>query len=283
MKNILLLILVLLFSVFMTNSPLAQNHNLIWSDEFSGPALTAPNPEKWGYDIGTGFDGWGNQELEYYTNRIQNSFLDGQGNLVIKAIKETYTGADGITREYTSARLVTRGKFDITYGRIEARIKIPFGQGLWPAFWLLGSNIDQPGVGWPNCGEIDVMENIGREPSIVHGTIHGPGYSGANGLTGLYTLPDNQKFSDDFHIFAVDWDVRIIKFYVDGNLYRTIIKNDLPPGTQWVFSHPYYILLNVAVGGAWPGNPDSATVFPQTMMVDYIRIYSNDPKNTTRQ
>jgi beta-glucanase (GH16 family) len=224
---------------------------------------------KWGFDIGG--KGWGNNELETYTNHTVNADLEG-GSLVIKTLKETFTGPDNITRNFTSARLLTKNKFTLTYGHVEARIKIPFGQGIWPAFWMLGGNIST--VGWPNCGEIDIMENIGKEPSIAHGTLHGPGYSGANGITAAYTLPPGRrKFSDGFHIFAVEWEPNVIRFYVDGLLYKTRTPADLPPGTTWVFDHPFFILLNVAVGGNFPGNPDATTVFPQTMQVDYVRVY----------
>lgn len=254
----------------------AQSIRLVWNDEFDGTADSSPDPAKWGYDIGIGpgFDGWGNNELQYYTNRTQNAFLDGEGYLVIKAIKESFTGADGITRGYTSARLVTRGKFEPTYGRIEVRLKVPFGQGIWPAFWMLGNNIST--VNWPTCGEIDVMENIGREPSTVHGSLHGPGYSGATPLTGSVTLPDGKRFADDFHVFAVEWTPREIRFFIDDVLYQTRKATELSVDKRWVYDHPFYLLLNVAVGGAWPGSPDATTVFPQAMIVDYVRVYSND-------
>ena len=193
------------------------------------------------------------------------------GNLVIKVLQEKYTGADGVTRNYTSARLKTQGKFSQAYGRFEARIKIPRGQGIWPAFWMLGDDVDK--AGWPACGEIDIMENIGKEPSLVHGTIHGPGYSGAKGIGAPDSLPANQPFADDFHVFAVEWEPNTIRFYVDDHLYATRTPADLPPGAQWVYDHPFFILLNVAVGGDWPGNPDASSTFPQTMLVDYVRVY----------
>ena len=243
---------------------------LAWSDEFNGTNGSAPDPAKWTYDVGGG--GWGNQELETYTSRPVNAHVQ-DGNLVITAQLETFTGTDGITRDYTSARLKTQTLFTQTNGKFEARIKIPRGQGLWPAFWLLGSNIDQ--VGWPACGEIDIMENIGREPAIVHGTIHGPGSSGAYGIGGQYTLPSNAAFADDFHVFTTEWDSNAIRFYVDGSLYKSTTPADLPTGGQWAFNHPFFIILNVAVGGSWPGSPDSTTVFPQTMLVDYVRVYQN--------
>lgn len=243
---------------------------LAWSDEFNGLNGSPPDAGKWTYDLGGG--GWGNQELETYTNRPVNAHVEN-GNLVISAQKETFTGTDGITRDYTSARLKTATLFTQTYGKFEARIKVPRGQGMWPAFWMLGSNSDQ--VGWPACGEIDIMENIGKEPAIIHGTIHGPGYSGAGGIGAAYTLPSNAAFADDFHVFAVEWDSNAIRFYVDGSLYKSITPADLPTGTQWAFNHPFFIILNVAVGGSWPGSPDSTTVFPQTMLVDYVRVYKN--------
>ena len=280
MRNKLIFVCVVIAASLMnssanTDKPEAQKPGLAWSDEFDGPAGSAPNSAKWAYDIGTGPDrnGWGNNELQTYTDRTTNSYLDGEGHLIIKAIKENFTGTDGQLRGYTSARLVTKGKFEPTYGRIEARIKIPFGQGLWPAFWLLGAN--HPGVPWPDCGEIDVMEILGHQTETVHSTLHGPMYSGGNGPTQSFTLPDGQKFSDDFHTFEVEWNPRDISFYVDGLHYHTRKSPEFTGNRQWVFDHPFYLLLNVAVGGAWPGNPDQTTVFPQTMMVDYVRVYSD--------
>jgi beta-glucanase (GH16 family) len=242
---------------------------LVWSDEFNGPNGSAVDSTKWATETGGG--GWGNNELEYYTSRLENASLQN-GNLVIKAMQEKYTGADGVTRNYTSARLKTQGKFSQAYGRFEARIKIPRGQGIWPAFWMLGNDVEKPG--WPDCGEIDIMENIGKEPALVHGTIHGPGYSGANGIGDPYTLPAGEPVADSFHVFAVEWEPYAIGFYVDGHLYATRTPADLPKGTKWVYDHPFFLLLNVAVGGGWPGNPDASTVFPQTMLVDYVRVYS---------
>ena len=249
----------------------AQNLSLVWSDDFNGAANTAPDPTKWGYDIGG--NGWGNNELESYTNRIDNAFLDGQGNLVIKVLHEKYTGTDGISRNYTSARLLTQGKFSQRFGRIEARIKLPSGQGIWPAFWMLGNNISS--VNWPACGEMDIMENIGREPSVNYGSLHGPGYSGGSSLTASYALPGGAVLSDDFHVFAIDWSPNVVRFSVDGNTYETRTPSDVPSGGTWVFDHPFFILLNVAVGGSFPGNPDSTTTFPQTMLVDYVRVYQD--------
>jgi beta-glucanase (GH16 family) len=241
---------------------------LTWSDEFNAADGIAVDSSKWVLETGGG--GWGNNELEYYTNRAQNSFQHG-GNLVIKVLDEKYTGADGVTRNYTSARLKTLGKFSQAYGRFEARIKIPRGQGIWPAFWMLGDDIDK--AAWPACGEIDIMENIGKEPSIVHGTIHGPGYSGDNGIGSPYSLPKDEKFAEAFHIYAVEWEPQAIRFYVDDHLYGARTPAEIPKGAKWAYDHPFFLLLNVAVGGSWPGNPDTTTVFPQTMLVDYVRVY----------
>ena len=241
---------------------------LVWSDEFNGSNGSAVDASKWVSETGGG--GWGNHELESYTARLENASQQ-DGNLVIKVLREKHTGTDGIARDYTSARLKTQGKFSQAYGRFEARIKIPRGQGIWPAFWMLGNDIDK--TGWPDCGEIDIMENIGKEPALLHGTIHGPGYSGANGIGSPYSLPGDQRFADDFHIFAVEWEPNSIRFYVDAHLYATRTPAELPKGTKWVYDHPFFLILNVAVGGDWPGNPDETSVFPQTMLVDYVRVY----------
>ena len=249
-------------------APDRKPYTLVWSDEFNGANGSAPDAAKWTHD--TGGSGWGNDELETYTIHTQNAHIQ-DGNLVIAARQEPFTGADGIARQYTSARLKTQGLFQPTYGRMEARIKVPSGQGMWPAFWMMGGNL--PSVDWPRCGEIDIMENLGREPSIVHSTVHGPGYSGAQGLSGLYTLPDGRRFADDFHIFKVEWEASTLRFSVDGLLYKTITKADLPSGATWVFDHPFFIILNLAVGGNWPGPPGASTVFPQTMLVHDVRVY----------
>jgi len=240
---------------------------LTWSDEFNQPNGAAPDSAKWTALNGGG--GWGNQELEYYTSRPENVRIEN-GNLVITARMEAYAGPDGVQRPYTSARLETKGKFEQLYGRVEARIKVPHGQGVWPAFWMLGSDIDK--VGWPACGEIDIMENIGKEPSTVHGTLHGVGYTPA-GVSAAYSLPDGKKLSDDFHVFAVEWEPKQIRFYVDDILYSTDIPENAPAGTKWPFEHPEFILLNFAVGGEWPAYPDDKAHFPQQMLVDYVRVY----------
>ena len=241
---------------------------LVWSDEFNGASDPAIDSSKWLVEVGG--TGWGNHELQYYTDRPQNVFVR-DGALVIRARKENFVGHDRVTKNYTSARLKTAGRFSQAYGRFEARIKIPAGQGMWPAFWLLGDDIGK--VGWPACGEIDIMENIGKEPSTVHGSIHGPGFVGSVGLEAPYTLPGNRRFADDFHIFAVEWEPNAVRFYVDQDLYVTRTRADLHPGWKWVFDHPFFVLLNLAVGGDWAGSPDATTVFPRDMLVDYVRVY----------
>lgn len=253
----------LLFAVALL--PLAaqtSNWALAWTDEFDGSSIDS---SKWVFELGG--NGWGNNESEYYTDRPQNLTIEN-GALVIHALKESYGN-----RDYTSARIKTFGKFSQAYGRFEARIKIPYGPGIWPAFWMLGDDINTTGVGWPKCGELDIMENIGKEPTIVHGTAHGPGYSGAGGIGAPFSLPNNPRFADDFHVYAIEWESSAVRWYVDDTLYKTLTPQDLPTGTNWVFDHPFHILLNVAVGGGWPGYPDATTVFPQTMQVDYVRVY----------
>ena len=250
--------------------PATSPWKLSWSDEFNSPDGSSPDTKKWTYDLGG--KGWGNQELETYTNRTANAEIE-KGHLVITARKENFTGTDGVAREYTSARLKTQDLFAQRYGRFEARIKIPRGQGMWPAFWLLGQDITT--VDWPQCGEIDIMENIGKEPGIVHGSLHGPGStSETSDLTSAYVLPVGQNYADDFHVYAIEWEPETIRFFVDSTNYVTFTKSQWQPGTKWVFDHPFFIILNLAVGGNWPGNPDAATQFPQQMLVDYIRVYT---------
>jgi beta-glucanase (GH16 family) len=240
---------------------------LTWQDEFDGAAGQPPDPASWSADIGTD---WGNAQLEFDTDRPENVALDGQGHLVITARRESYQGS-----AYTSARLLTKEKRAYKLGRVEARMKLPVGQGMWPAFWMLGANIDQ--VGWPTCGEIDIMENRGQLPLTVLGTIHGPGYSGGNAISGNLTLPGPAGFDQDFHVFAVEWDEGSVAFEVDGQIYHVVRATQLPAGTRWVFDQPFYLLLNLAVGGTFVGSPDATTVFPQQLVVDWVRVYSRDP------
>jgi beta-glucanase (GH16 family) len=250
------------------SAPSSNDWTLTWSDEFDGPDGSAPDSTRWNFDVGG--HGWGNDELQTYTDRIDNAYIEN-GHLVIKAIKSPFTGADGIAREYTSARLNTLGHFSQTYGRFEACIKIPVGKGMWPAFWLLGENI--PTVPWPHCGEIDIMEILGKKPAVLHGTVHGPGFSGSHGIGGVHELRDGRIYADDFHVFAVEWERDAIRYYIDDLCYLTLTPAEFPSGGAQSFQHPFFILLNVAVGGGWPGPPDDATVFPQSMRVDYVRVY----------
>src|SRR5581483_9638582 len=252
----------------VSHAQVTTGWTLVWADEFSQADGSSPDSTKWAFDLGG--NGWGNNELETYTARTNNARIEA-GQLVIEARQETFTGTDGNTRNYTSARLKTKGKASWTYGRMEARIKIPRGQGMWPAFWTLGTNIDA--VNWPACGEIDIMENIGAEPATVHGTAHGPGYSGGSGIGAPFALSGGAAFADDFHVFAVEWETNRLRWYVDGQLYFTLTPANLPPGAPWAFAQPQFLLLNVAVGGNWPGSPNSSTTFPQRMTVDYVRVY----------
>jgi len=234
--------------------------NLVMSDEFDTEG--APNSALWNYEIGTGNNGWGNNELQYYTDRTENIKVEN-GYLLISANKEDYNGSS-----YTSARITTQGLFEQTHGRFEARIRVPYGKGLWPAFWLLGSDCETNI--WPQCGEIDIMEYLGDNPNTVFGSVHGPGYSAGEAITKDYTL-ENDRFDTGFHVFGIEWTKDYINYYVDDVLYQQITPEDVPG--EWVFNNPFYIILNVAVGGNFPGAPNSETVFPQTMLVDYVRVY----------
>ncbi len=236
---------------------------VLWEDQFDGPANQLPASTKWSFDIGTN---WGNAQLEYDTNRPENASLDGEGHLAITARKESYQG-----REYTSARIKTQDLFERTRGRFEARIKLPAGRGIWPAFWLLGANIQT--ANWPACGEIDIMEYRGQERGIVHGSLHGPGYSGGSALSSDFALSGGETFDEGYHVFAVDWDESSITWFVDDQSYLTIKPSNLPNETNWVFNDPFFIILNVAVGGHYVGPPDDSTVFPQTMLIDWVRVY----------
>jgi beta-glucanase (GH16 family) len=243
-----------------------------FTEDFNGPAGAAVDSGKWVQETG---DNVNNHEREYYTSGTHNAALDGNGNLVITARKDNpgnYNCWYG-TCQYTSARLNTSGKFSQAYGHFETRMKMSVGQGMWPAFWMLGNDIGS--VGWPNSGEIDAMENIGAEPGTVHGTIHGPGYSGSGGIGAAYSLPNGQRFADGFHTFAVDWAPDSITWSVDGNVYEHRTPADVN-GNQWVFNKPFFIILNLAVGGYWPGDPDGNTPFPNTLVVDYVHVSTSD-------
>jgi beta-glucanase (GH16 family) len=263
-------------SISATSTPLSTSApgatggiwHLVWSDEFNGPAGTLPDPKHWTYDLTAG-GGWGNNEWEYYTNDPANVSMDGKGYLDITARKsdgslDCYYGAC----QYTSARLTTKGIYQFTYGLIEARVKVPGGIGLWPAFWMLGANYDK--VGWAACGEIDIMEYVGQHPNRLYGTAHGPGYSGGSGLG--TTIEADQPLSDDYHVFAVEWQPNSIVWTLDGQPYFHITPAEVPAGDEWVFDHDFFILMNVAIGGMG-GLIDPAAVFPESMSVDYLRVY----------
>ena len=266
-KKIILysMVLLLLLSAWLaacgsTKIPELPGWKLLWHDEFDGDAI---NRDNWTFDLGGG--GWGNGEAEYYTDRPENARID-DGMLVIEARQEKYEDS-----YYTSARLKTQGLQSFQYGRIEARIKVPSGDGLWPAFWMLGSSFD--GTNWPDCGEIDIMEYVGREPDLIIGTLHGPGYSGALGVSQW----NRQEYAiaDDFHTYAIEWKPDQIDWYYDGEKYHTVTPDDLS-GRQWVFDQPFFIILNLAVGGTLGGPIGLDTVFPAQYYVDYVRVYEAD-------
>jgi len=241
---------------------------VLWQDAFDQPLGSGPDPARWTHDLGA--SGWGNVELQAYTDSRENSFVaedpaavNGRA-LVIKAVRNEAGG-------YTSARLNTQHKFSIRHGRVEARLKLPRGQGIWPAFWMLGDGFGR--VPWPACGEIDVMEMIGHQPGTLYGTLHGPGYSAGEGLTKSVQLPGGAAFADGYHVFGVDWRPNRIDWHLDGKIYHTLTPSQLPAGAPWVFDDtPFFLLLNLAVGGKWPGYPDDTTRFPQEYRVDYVRV-----------
>lgn len=255
-------------------APAAVPHGLTltWADDFNGAAGTAPDGSKWNYDTGGG--GWGNNEREYYTNSTSNAALDGNGNLVITARNNDaaqYSCWYG-TCQYTSARMLTANKFTQQYGHFEVRAKMPAGQGMWPAFWALGDG----GASWPNNGEIDIMETVGSDMGSNHGSLHGPGYSGGNPLTGHYTLPNGAQLSDAFHTYAIDWGPNGVVWSLDGMAVENHVRADAGSNT-WVFDHPFFMILNLAIGGSWPGDPNSSTPFPAQLAVDYVHVYSGTP------
>jgi beta-glucanase (GH16 family) len=248
----------------------AEGWRLVWADEFNGAAGSPPDPAKWNFDVGG--MGWGNEELQYYTARPDNASLDGEGHLAITARAEAYRGADGVKRNYTSARLQTLEKMEFTYGRLEARINVPPGKGLAPAFWTLGNEAYEGENGkWPECGEIDAMEILGSEANVLNGTLHGPWPTAPHGIGS--ELVHSTPLTGGFHTYAVDWEPERISFLLDGSTYAAISRQDLPAGDPWPFQHPNFVLLNLAVGGEWPGSPDASTHFPAQMIVDWVRVW----------
>lgn len=246
--------------------------NLVWADEFDNNG--SPDSTKWNLVTGDGTEqgipGWGNNELQTYTDRPENVTVQN-GILIITAKKERFEG-----KSYTSARINTKDLYQQKYGRFEARIKVPTGKGIWPAFWLLGDD-DGEKLVWPQVGEIDIMEYLGDKPTTMFGTVHGPGYSGGTSISKEYNLANN-RFDNGFHIFGIEWSPNRINFYVDGDLYQSLTQEHISEETngkgEWVFNRPFYIILNIAVGGNLPGSPNEDTSFPQRMLVDYVRVYN---------
>ena len=237
---------------------------LVWGDEFDGDTI---DPSNWTFDIGGG--GWGNGEAQYYTDRPENARIE-DGHLVIELRQERFEDS-----YYTSARLTTLGLREFQYGRIEARLRVPRGAGTWPAFWALGADFDTDSADssrhWPNVGEIDIMEHVGREPDLTFGTIHGPGYSGAGGLS-KWNRQDHD-IADDFHTFAVDWDADGITWFYDGEPFHEIGPDDLN-GREWVFDHPFFLIVNLALGGTFGGNIALDLEFPIRYEIDYVRVFA---------
>ena len=250
-------------------APLPSSWSLVWSDEFNDASGTAPRSANWNNDLGNAENGgWGNHELEYYTASSRNAWQDGSGSLIIQAEKVANAGPcwNGKPCDYTSARMHTKGKVSFNYGKVEARIKFPVGQGIWPAFWALGETGD-----WPASGELDIMEYIGKTPLAVYGTAHGPGYSGAKGIG--KPLNSTTPWGDDWHTYTLIKQPNLIVWQVDGVELQRLTPASLPTGGTWVFERPFFVILNLAVGGDWPGSPDANTVFPAQMKIDWVRIY----------
>ena len=253
----------------------ASKWTLVWSDEFDGVAGSGVDTSKWRYDVGDGCQsgncGWGNHEKEYYSSASENVALDGSGHLMItaRAAATPVTCYYGPCR-YTSGKVTTRGKLEAAPGRVEARIKLSAGQGLWPAFWMLGA--DFPATPWPDCGELDIMENHGSRMQSTSSAVHGPGYFGQTPFVHAVTLAQ-RSFADDFHTFAVVWDSSSIRFFVDDSLHYTVGRRDVERHGRWVFDQPFFIILNLAVGGTFDGDPKSDAIFPATMLIDYVRVY----------
>jgi beta-glucanase (GH16 family) len=231
---------------------------LVFSDEFETPG--ALDPAKWGYDIGY----IANDEKQHYTSRSENVRAEG-GNLVIEARKEPYQGY-----AYTSARVVTRGRFEFLYGRVEVRAKLPTGNGTWPAIWMLGTNIGQ--VGWPTCGEIDIMENVGFDPLLIHGSVHTAAYNHTIGTQKTANVTVASPW-EDFHVYAMEWYADHIDVLVDGQKYFTF-RNESKGSRTWPFDKPQYLLINLAIGGSWGGQKGiDDSRFPHRYLIDYVRIY----------
>jgi beta-glucanase (GH16 family) len=265
-----------MFLVGLGGMAAAQEH-LVWSDEFNGPN-SIPDPASWSFE--TGGNGWGNHELETYCApaSAESPCKPSQPNAIISnGYLHILAHRDDVTGKWISARMTTKGLRSFQYGRIEARIKIPAGAGVWPAFWMLGDNVDQRQ--WPACGELDIMENIGKEPTTIHGSIHGTGFTGTP-LSTITQLPADQPFAADFHTYGLIWSPGKIQYYVDdpSHPYATYTRADLPAGAVWPFDDGrYFFLLNLAMGGDWPGPPIASTPSTEEMLVDYVRVYQTAP------
>lgn len=242
----------------------ARARQLIWADEFNGAARSVPDPTKWKFDTGGG--GWGNRELQEYTASPSNASLDGHGHLRMTARVEA-----GAPRRYTSARLQTLNTFQFTYGRFQARIRVPSGKGLVSGFWSLGSEAYEVPHAWPACGEIDAMEVRGADPGRLFGTLHGPWPWALGGIGGARRSP--APLSRGFHVYGVDWSPSRIAFTLDDKTYEVVRPSDLHPGSAWPFTHPFFLLLNLAVGGKFAGAPVPSTRFPAAMEVDWVRVW----------
>ena len=253
----------------------SSNWQLTWSDEFNAPNGSPPDPTKW--NIITGGKGYGNNELETYTARLSQRAAAKREPRHHRTQRRSHRlrrrPPPLHLRPHQHAAVTSRRR----YGRFEARIQLPTGKGIWPAFWLLGD--DHETNHWPDCGEIDILETIGASDTM-YSTLHGPGYSGAKGISKKFPLPSGESVNNAFHIYAVEWAPNDIKFFFDDHLIVERTPADLPPNTKWVYDHPFYILLNFAVGGNWPGNPDDSTTFPQQMLIDYVRVYSRKPESS---
>ncbi len=280
-RAICAMFLLAIFSLSGAGQAGAQTWTLQWSDEFNAPAGTYPNAANWTYDLGN--SGFGNPEIENYctpgsntapcVSGKPNAYQDGNGNLVIKAIRDP-------SGRWTSARLKTQGLKQFQYGRIEARMKLSVGDGIWPAFWMLGSDINS--TPWPGCGEQDIIEWVqSYTPTTTSSTTHGPGYSGGNGIGGKFVFPNAGRVDDnDYHVYGVIWGPNSLQYYRESpsNVFKTVTSSTIPPGSQWVFNNSFFILLNLAIGnGGFPGSTDSSTPSTATMLVDYVRVYQASP------
>lgn len=266
LKSVLPLIL---FYVVFTGCPVEDELELVWSDEFNYSGL--PDPTKWSYDVGDGCDlpcgcGWGNQEHQYYTEGVLENARVTQGNLIIEAIKEKKANSN-----YTSARLISKGKGDWKYGRIEIRAKLPSGTGTWPAIWMLST--EDRYRGWPRSGEIDIMEHVGYDPDTIFGTVHTEAFNGMIGtqVGGNIYNPNVEK---EFHTYSIDWTDKEIVWYLDGEAFFRF-ENDGKGIASWPFDQKFYLVMNLAVGGYWGGRKGiDKSVFPQRLEIDYVRVYN---------